>query len=84
MGKITHQIFIDMSQNLTHVCHLLKLSPPANHLGFSASESLAMLIQLGFWIVTKLTWYKINLTKSSRGSYDNQACSHTQISTKKL
>jgi hypothetical protein len=47
-GKITHQIFIDMSQNLTHVCHLLKLLPPANCSGFSASESPAMLIRLGF------------------------------------
>jgi hypothetical protein len=73
-----------MSQNLTHVCHLLKLSPPANCSGFSAFESPALLIWLGFWIVTKLTWYKINLTKPKQGSQDKQACSHTQTSTKKL
>jgi hypothetical protein len=34
--------------------------------------------------VTKLTWYKINLTKSKRGSKDKQSWSLIQTSTKKM
>jgi hypothetical protein len=50
----------------------LEVVTPENRSGFRASESPAMLICLGFWIVTKLAWYKINLIGPKWGSYDKQ------------
>jgi hypothetical protein len=34
--------------------------------------------------ITKLTWYKINLTRPKRGIYDKQAYNHIHIDTKYL